>query len=280
MNAAKRIGEKTRPARPRPPADGAAPDALLDCAVAAARAAGRHALRHTKRRREVFALYRHDVKLVLDRECQAVAHGVIRRRFPDHGILGEEKLDSNRASEFLWIIDPIDGTVNFFHGLPIWCVSIAVQAQGRSAAGAVYAPELDEFYTARIGCPALCNGRPIAVSANARLNQALVSTGVGKQTRDNSSYAGLFETLGGRIQKLRILGSAALDICNVARGRTEGFFESGIFIWDAAAGSLIVEQAGGRAEILASGPGHRLALLASNGKIHERLKAIVRRALP
>lgn len=250
------------------------PDALLEGAVAAARAAGQHALRHRRRRGDVARRFAHDIKLVLDRECQAVAERVIRRRFPRHGILGEEDLRARPPADIRWIIDPIDGTVNYFHGLPLWCCSIAVQARGRTVAGAVFAPELEECYTARLDRPALCNGRPISVSSVARLKDALISTGIAKETEDGRQPCAMFQRLYGGSQKVRIMGSAALDICHVACGKTDGFYEEGIFLWDVAAGGLIVTQAGGRAEILAAGPGQRLTFLASNGRIHAALKKL------
>ncbi len=250
-------------------------DALLDCAVAAARAGGTHALRHKRRQREVARRFAHDVKLVLDRECQTVAEGVIRRRFPRHGILGEEDRAATAPAEIRWVIDPIDGTVNFFHGLPLWCCSVAVQVRGETVAGAVFAPELEDCYTARIGRRARCNGRPIAVSATARIRDAVIATGIAKDPDLRAGTQALFRTLCRHAQKVRIMGSAALDICHVARGQTDGFFESGVFLWDVAAGMLIVRQAGGRAEILKAGPRHRVDFLAGNGRIHAALRRLV-----
>ena len=250
-------------------------DAWLDCAVAAAQSAGRHALRHKRRQREVARRFAHDVKLVLDRECQTVAEGVIRRHFPRHGLLGEEDRQAAAPAAIRWIIDPIDGTINFFHGLPLWCCSIAVQVQGRTVAGAVFAPELEDCYTARTGRPALCNGRPIAVSTISRLKDAVISTGIAKESDGSPKHYHLFRALSANTQKVRIMGSAALDICHVACGKTDGFHESGIYLWDVAAGSLIVERAGGQAEILKSGPGHRVDFMASNGRINPAFKKLV-----
>ena len=250
-------------------------DALLACAIAAARAAGLHALRHSRRRREVALRFAHDIKLILDRECQAVAERVIRRRFPRHGILGEEDSRARPPADIRWIIDPIDGTVNFFHGLPLWCCSVAVQVRGRTVAGAVFAPELEECYTARMGRPAHCNGKPIAVSTISRLKDAVIATGIAKEAERGPQSCAMFRKLCFHSQKMRIMGSAALDICNVACGKIDAFYESGIFLWDMAAGGLIAEQAGGRSEILAAGPGHRVNFLASNGRIHAALKKLI-----
>ncbi len=250
-------------------------DALLAGAVAAARAAGRHALRHRRRRREVALRFDHDVKLILDRECQAVAERVIRRRFPRHGILGEEDRRARPPADMRWIIDPIDGTVNFFHGLPLWCSSVAVQVRGRTVAGAVFAPEMEACYTARAGRPALCNGKPIAVSSVSRLSAAVIATGIAKEAERGPRSCAMFRKLCFHAQKMRIMGSAALDICQVASGNIDGFYEAGIYLWDMAAGGLIAEQAGGRSEILAARPGHRVTFLASNGRIHAAVKKVL-----
>lgn len=249
-------------------------DELMDCAVTAARAAGRHALDHRRRRGEVAQCFTHDVKLVLDKECQIKAERVIRRRFPGHGILGEEDDQARAPAEICWVIDPIDGTVNFFHGLPLWCSSIAVQVRGRTVAGAVFAPEQDQCYRARTGQPARCNDKPISASKMARLANAVIATGIDKEADGGKRSLKIFQILTRHSQKTRIMGSAALDICHVASGKTDGFFESGVYLWDVAAGALIVEQAGGQSEILTAGPGHRVTFLATNGRIHTALRKL------
>ena len=247
-------------------------DDLLECAIAAAKAASRHAVRQGHRRREIARRFTHDVKLVLDKECQTIAERLNRRRFPQHGILGEEDDQTRPPADIRWIIDPIDGTVNYFHGLPLWCSSVAVQIHGQTVAGAVAAPDLDVCYTARAGRPSLCNNRPISVSTTTRLKDAIIATGIDKEPANMKSSLHLFQMLSKRTQKMRIMGSAALDICHVACGKTDGFFESGVFLWDVAAGALIVEQAGGRSEILSMGSGNRVSFLATNGRIHAAVK--------
>lgn len=251
------------------------PDDLLTCAETAARKAGAHALHQSRRRNEVIQLSAHDVKLKLDQECQAVAEHIIRARFPQHRILGEESGGKQLDTGIVWVIDPIDGTVNYFHGLPLWCCSVAIRSDGKTVAGAVYAPVLDECYTARIGKPARCNGKRMAVSATRRIEQAIVATGLNKQGQDSSDSMAFFRRLSTKIQRLRIMGSAALDICHVACGKADGYFESGIYLWDIAAGSLIVEQAGGRSEILDRGNGHRISFMATNGHLHDSLKELL-----
>jgi len=252
---------------------------LLEGAVAAARAGGEHALANIARRGEVLQRLRHDVKLRLDVESQEKVESVIRARFPDHAVLGEE--DAYEAgipksdSGYLWIVDPIDGTVNFSHGLPLWCCSVAVQHDGQVVAGAVFAPELNRLYTAAAGQPALCNGKPVRVSATPTLASSLVCTGTDKKSEPNTPSFAFFERIAAAVQRPRITGSAALDICFVASGAADGYFESGIFLWDVSAAGLIVQQAGGLAEPLDFLDAKRLRFLASNGIIHEELKQAI-----
>ncbi len=251
-------------------------DSFLDCAKETARVAGNYAMDQRGRRGEIILASAHDVKLQLDQECQAVAEHAIRARFPDHRIMGEESTTWNAAdSGLVWIIDPIDGTVNFFHGLPLWCCSVALLENGRTIAGAVYAPVMNEIYTARAGGTAYCNGKPISVSGTRRIEEAIVATGIDKKTRDLSNSMRLLERLTSTIQRPRIMGSAALDICHVACGKADGYYESGIFLWDAAAAGLIAERAGGHPEILSQGEGLQISFMATNGHIHEALRQIL-----
>jgi myo-inositol-1(or 4)-monophosphatase len=249
---------------------------LLACAADAVQTAGSHAFRHIARRNVTTRTYKHDVKLKLDRECQEKAETSIRRRYPDHLILGEEDSTTHpphrSADAYQWIIDPIDGTVNFSHGLPLWCCSIAVRRGPNILAGAVYAPALNELYTASLEQPSLRNGSRIHVSAIKRLGEAIILTGLDKHVTSRIPPFGIFERISANVQKTRIFGSAALDMCRVACGQAEGYFESGIYIWDVAAAGLIVQQAGGKAEILKDQGNNRLCFVASNGPIHSALK--------
>lgn len=251
------------------------PDDLLECAEAAARAGGMHALRHRERRNEIAARFAHDIKLQLDRESQDAAESVIRRRFPNSALLGEETPSARGQNALRWIIDPIDGTVNYFHGLPLWCCSVAAEWQGRIVAGAVYAPVGDQCYTAHIRSHAACNGRPIRVSSTKRLREAVVLTGLNKRNGLLTDSIAVFKALAFKTRKLRIMGSAALDLCHVASGQAEAFFESGIYYWDIAAAGLIVERAGGISEILAQKRGYCLCFLAGNRNLHKSIKRIV-----
>ena len=251
---------------------------LLKAAHAAALAAGQHAWRNRERRSEVVAAFAHDVKLRLDVESQEVAESVLRQHYPRHHIRGEESAASDAAPENAaceWIIDPIDGTVNFSHGLPLWCCSVAVRAGGRMRAGVVYAPALDECYSATDDGPAECNGRRLKVSAVDSLAAALVMTGLDKGIDPRLPPFEIFRTLSVSVQKARIMGVAALDLCRVAAGQADAYFENGIYLWDIAAAGLIVERAGGRSETLVELDGGRLRHLASNGHIHEALRNLL-----
>lgn len=251
---------------------------LLDCARAASTAAAEHAMANLGRRKETDEIFAHDVKLALDRECQQKAEEVIRRRFPTHDILGEESKEQARGAGPLWVIDPIDGTVNFSHGLRFWCNSIACQIGGQSVAAVVQAPALGETYTATVEQPAQLNGEQIMVSQVARLADSLALTGLAKNYGEDMTAFNFLQAVGARARKIRLMGAAALDICQIAAGRVEAFFESGLYLWDIAAGDLIVRQAGGRTTVLADLGGLRLRYFCSNGLIHDELEDVLRLA--
>lgn len=255
---------------------------LLDCAKAAAMAAADHAARNTARRRESIAILRHDVKLRLDVEAQEHAERVIRERFPTHAILGEESQDAHAApapDAYEWIIDPIDGTVNFTHGIAQWCTSVAVRQGNQVLAGVVYAPMVQELFTATADGPATLNGNPIAVSAVDTLDQSIVMTGLDKNVSSTVPPFAIFNKLAANTQRVRIMGAAALDICHVASGIADAYFESGIYIWDVAAAGLIVQRAGGAAGILRQLDPQRLMFLASNGRTHAAMTQLIEEAI-
>jgi myo-inositol-1(or 4)-monophosphatase len=222
---------------------------LLETAVAAARAAGTHALENRHRRNEVDSSSAHDVKLRLDRECQSVIEAVIHDAFPGHAVFGEEGGTRDGGAEYLWVIDPIDGTVNFQHDARHWGPSVACLRGGETVAGAVFLPALDECYTATVDRPAQCNGQPIRVSDTPTLEKSIVLTGLSKHAGEEAALR-VFRRLAQRAQKVRILGAAAADICMVAAGRADGYYETSLYEWDWAAAGLIARQAGARVEIL------------------------------
>lgn len=257
---------------------------LLECAVTTAKKSGNHALQNVEHRTDAIQITKHDIKLKLDVECQKIAEDTILSRFPDHSVLGEE--DTGRKTgiddpenTFEWIVDPIDGTVNYSHGLPLWCCSVAVRRDGKTLAGAVYVPENDELFSASVDSPALLNGKPISVSTTKTLADSMIMTGTNKNPANGSIPFAVFTQIARSAQKARICGSAAMDICSVACGRADGYFEGSIYLWDIAAAGLIVERAGGQIEVLDKyKEPHRMSFLATNGNIHEELKATVLQA--
>lgn len=237
-------------------------------ATLAARRAGEHVISNLHRRGDFNSNQKSDVKHKLDVEAQECAEAVIREIFPEHDILGEESCDKPlENTEWLWIIDPIDGTINFFHGLPWWCCSVAVRFKGQTVAGAVYIPEMRMTFEATCDGPSLCNGAPIHVSQTEELSLSILATGADRWDPEQPALR-FMKKISGMVQRPRISGSAALDLCMVACGRVDGYFESGIYTWDIAAGALIVERAGGKSEILRQYSNHRLAFLATNGHLY------------
>ena len=186
-----------------------------------------------------------DMVTDVDRETEAFIISRIREAFPDHGIFGEESGVQTGSSPFRWVIDPIDGTVSFIHDTHYWCVSIALQKDGETIAGAIYAPKFDELFYAEKGKGAFLNGKPIHVSACTALRSAVVSTGFAcvraKRRPDNMIY---FPQVLRKVQSMRRCGSAALDLCHVAVGRYDGYWEMELNLYDVAAGAIIALEAG------------------------------------
>lgn len=248
---------------------------LLACATAASNEACAHAMGNLHRRKEADAVFQHDVKLALDRECQEKAEAVIRRTFPQHEILGEESATHEKRKGLCWVIDPIDGTVNFSHGLRFWCNSIACQIDGETVAAVVQAPALGELYTATAERPSELNGERISVSAVNELSGALALTGLAKSFGTDDTAFDFLKAVGTRVRKVRLLGAAALDICQIAAGRVECFFEAGIYLWDIAAGDLIVKQAGGKTQVVEQLSDLKMRYFASNGHVHAELAEVL-----
>jgi len=240
----------------------------LDLAIAAARSAATLLRSHFGTALNVNALEAHDIKLELDVQCQALITGMILAEFPDHAIYGEEGLAGNQSSPFHWIIDPIDGTVNFFYGIPHFCISIALRQGSELILGVICDPIRDELWQVRKGGPALMNGKPCAVSTRATIPEAILSVGFSKTKTTIDSGLPLFQDMVYRARKCRLMGSAALDMAYVASGRLDGYIEQSVSLWDVAAGVLLVEAAGGsvRMEPRADNP-DKLSIVATNGLI-------------
>jgi myo-inositol-1(or 4)-monophosphatase len=223
---------------------------MLNIAIKAARAAGSIINRAALdiERLKVNEKGANDFVTEVDHASEAAIIDTILGSFPQHGILGEEtgRTRGNSKSEYLWIIDPLDGTTNFIHGLPIYAVSIALEFRGRIEQAVVYDPARNDLFVASKGRGAFLNDRRLRVSKLVRLEQALVGTGFPFRRGDDfGRYMRMFEELMQRCAGLRRPGAAALDLCYVAAGWYDGFFETGLQPWDVAAGSLIVTEAGG-----------------------------------
>jgi myo-inositol-1(or 4)-monophosphatase len=250
-------------------------EALLETAIEAAQAAGTHALEQRHRRNVVARREAHDVKLQLDLECQQKAVEAIHRQYPGHPVLGEEGGISGPEAQPCWIIDPIDGTVNFLHGLPLWCNAVAVRAGNEIVAGAVYVPEMNDLYTATADGDALLNGTPMQPSGTSHLNEALVMTGLTKKIEEHPDAVRQIERLSRHVQKVRIMGAAAIDICHVARGMGDAYVELSIRLWDIAAAGLIARRAGVRTHVLQQFDETHLAFMCANPILFEPLRKLL-----
>lgn len=254
-------------------------DAFREVAVAAARRAGDFLRTHRGGARAV-STKSSPINLVteIDRGAEALVIETIHARFPDHSILAEEGGAQRRSPTHCWVIDPLDGTTNFVHGLPLYSVSIALEVEGRATVGVVYDPNLDECFVAERGRGAFLEDRRLAVSATASLDASLLATGFPYDVRDTAdNNLAEYAAFTRRNRSVRELGSAAITLAAVAAGRLDGYWELVLGPWDAAAGALLVEEAGGRVTALDGGPLDRAApaLVASNGHIHSQMIAIL-----
>ncbi|MBD5253088.1 MAG: inositol monophosphatase [Barnesiella sp.] len=187
-----------------------------------------------------------DIVTPADKACDALITGEIRRRYPDHSILAEESGEADSGSDYRWVIDPIDGTTNFAAGVPICCTSIALEYKGETIVGVVYDPFTDELFTAVKGQGAMLNGHPVRVKTNDMLSHAVVSTGfpIDKDTNPDNNIDVTARVLP-HVRGLRRLGSSAMDICYVAAGVLDAYWEMNLHAWDVAAALLILHEAGG-----------------------------------
>jgi myo-inositol-1(or 4)-monophosphatase len=223
--------------------------------------------------------YKGDADLVTaaDRASEALIRERISSLFPTHDVLGEEQGLNDQGSDYRWYVDPLDGTTNFAHGYPVFCVSMALEhragAETKRVAGVVYDPTRDELFSAELGKGAHLNGKPIHVSKATTLKECLLATGFPSHKRHKNPNIHFYHQITLRTHGVRRAGSAALDLCNVASGRFDGFWEFNLNPWDTAAGVLIVEEAGGKVSRYDGSPFEidSRETLASNGLVHDAL---------
>lgn len=268
----------------------------LACAAAAARAAGQLMRRNLHATKVVNSTTPYDIKLELDVRCQKLIERKLHATFPQVALLGEEGDSGAADAEYRWVVDPIDGTVNFAYGIPHACVSIALQERSarcqvsgvrskkqlthyasritdyQTLLGVVYDPFTDELWTAIRGQTARLNNRPIHVSCRRTLRDAIISIGFAKSKENLERMLPCFNQLARRVRKVRITGAAALGLAYVATGRFDAYIERGISLWDIAAGGLILECAGGDFWREPMSGEHKFRMIASNGLLRQHLR--------
>ena len=215
----------------------------------------------------------------MDRRAEALIIDGLRAEFPGHAILSEERGTVGGPASHRWIVDPLDGTTNYAHGIPVFCVSIGLEVDGQPRLGVVYDPNLDECFVAERGNGARLNGERLSVSETPVLNESLLATGFPYSIRESPhNNLAEFAAFSLRCRGVRRMGSAVLYFCYVAAGRLDGYWELRLGPWDAAAGGLMVEEAGGRVTNLTGGPLDldRPAVVASNGRIHDEMLRVLK----
>ena len=241
-------------------------------AVNAAMQAGRIIMSNLGKKVTVDEKQRHDFVTRVDKEAESAIIAIIQRAFPGHEILAEESGLQKQQTEFRWIIDPLDGTTNFIHGFPLFCVSIALEIQGIISVGVVYEPVRKELFEAVSGQGAYLNGKPVRVSACSDPSRALLATGFPyRDFRLVDNYMDLFKYFMSHSAGVRRPGSAAMDLCYLACGRLDGFWELFLNPWDVAAGVLIIKEAGGQLSDFSGGNNYVYHgnIIGSNGNIHD-----------
>ncbi len=216
----------------------------------------------------------------MDRASETFLVAELGRRRPDDGVLGEEGASRDGTSGVRWVVDPIDGTVNYLYGLPWYAVSVAAELNEVVTVGVVHNPENGELFCAVRGGGAWLNGRRLHCSDEAALGQALISTGFGYDADRRREQAGVAAALLPQVRDLRRMGSAALDLCQVAAGRLDGHYEQGLWPWDYAAGGLIAAEAGARVEGLRGAPAGRDSLVAAGPRIFPELLSVLEDLIP
>lgn len=240
----------------------------LELALSAAREAGQLLRENFESDLDVDEMLSHDIKLALDVESQKLIEERLLAGFPDHAIYGEEGIAGDQSSDTQWIVDPIDGTVNYFFGIPHFCISIAMRRAGEMKIGVIYDPMLNEMFAVDFEGPATKNGRPIRPSNRAELSESIVTIGFSKSSESIDAGMERYKNFAHRVRKTRMMGSAALALAYIACGRLDAYIEEMISIWDIAAGQLMLERGGGKVELIPS-PLHpdKSSIVSSNGKL-------------
>ncbi|MGF1473285.1 MAG: inositol monophosphatase family protein [Rubrobacteraceae bacterium] len=249
----------------------------LDTAIEAAKAAGEVLREGFGGKRTLRYKGEVDIVTEMDERAERIVLEILTEAFPDYGILAEESGLLEREGDGRWVVDPLDGTTNYAHGLPIFSVSIALQRAGEVFCGVVHDPMRDETFVAERGAGATANGRPIEVSGTNELIRSLLATGFPYDRNEMPEAVEVFGRFAGLTRSIRRLGSAALDLCYVAAGRLDGYYEGSISPWDIAAGSLIVQEAGGK---VTDYGGREFSIenkeiLASNGVLHDDIANLI-----
>ena len=244
----------------------------FDAAENAARAAGKLLRENFQRRQRVKSVAAHDIKLEIDVQAQELIGKLLLEEFPAHALYGEEGIVGDQSSDHQWIVDPLDGTVNYFYGVPHFCVSIALRLHKEIVVGVIYDPIRSEMWTGQRGEVSKLNGAPIHVSDRAELAEAVISIGLAKTGETINTNFPLLKQMIHRVRKCRVFGSAALDMAYVACGRFDAYIETGISLWDIAAGALLVENAGGTVDLRPrENMKDKYSIVASNGQIDVKL---------
>ncbi len=244
----------------------------LDAAEKAARTAGELLRRNFQRPLRVSSAEAHDIKLEIDVEVQELITKLLLKEFPEHALYGEEGIVGDQSSEHQWVVDPLDGTVNYFYGIPHFCVSIALRLRSEIMVGVIYDPIREEMWAGQKGERPKLNGHHFHVSDRADLADAIVSVGLSKTGVTIEAGLPLLQRMIYRVRKCRLLGSAALDMAYVACGRLDAYIEQGISLWDIAAGWLLIETAGGTVDLRPrEDMKDKYSVVASNGVIDLKL---------
>jgi myo-inositol-1(or 4)-monophosphatase len=240
----------------------------LDAAVEAARAAGDLLRQNFKRPLRVNVAEAHDIKLEIDVQTQDLITKLLLKKFPHHALYGEEGTVGDQSSQHQWVVDPLDGTVNYYYRIPHFCVSIALRFKGEIIVGVIYDPMREELWTGQKGESPRLNGHHFRVSERADLAEGVISVGLSKTGIMIESNIPLLQQMVHRARKCRVMGSAALDLAYVACGRFDAYIEQGISLWDIAAGWILVETAGGTVDVRPrKDMKDKYSIIASNGVI-------------